>query len=205
MKRGFLSFLVTAVLVSFAAGCTDKGPAEQVECSGRVKTATHAIERQYSGIKVSDSIKVTVTDRVKHVTVSCDKRVLPYVILAVKNNVLNIGYEEIDIIGDPQTEILVPASAELCYIYGIASARISTEVPVAAEEVSVRGTSNAVLDITVDTRKCRVDINNGATLTLSGKAYDCHVEAATGAVFNGEKLDAENFSSLSNGKTAINR
>lgn len=129
-----------------------------------MKTVTHAIERQYSGIKVSDSIKVTVTDRVKHVTVSCDKRVLPYVILAVKNNVLNIEYEEIDIIGNPQTEILVPASAELCYIYGISSARISTEVPVAAKEVSVRGTSNAVLDITVDTRKCRVDINSGAIL-----------------------------------------
>ena len=62
-----------------------------------------------------------------------------------------------------------------------------------------------MLDIKIDAQKCRVDINNEAVLTLSGKAVHCHVDAATGAVFNGKELDVRNFSSRTAGQAVINR
>lgn len=205
MKKSIISFAIAAGIALFAVGCADKTPASSVTCSGRVKTETRAVNLKYGGVKATDGIKVVISDRVKNIEVKCDKRVQDYVNLAVEKNVLNIEYGQIDIIGDPQTEVTVPASPELCYIYGVLGAHISTETPVSAEEVSIRGTSGAVLDIEIDAQKCRVDINNEAVLTLSGKAGHCHVDAATGAVFNGTELDVRNFSSRTAGQAVINR
>ena len=205
MKKGIISFAIAAGIALFAVGCADKTPASSVTCSGRVKTETRAVNLKYGGVKATDGIKVVISDRVKNIEVKCDKRVQDYVNLAVEKNVLNIEYGQIDIIGDPQTEVTVPASPELCYIYGVSGAHISTETPVSAEEVSIRATSGAVLDIQIDAQKCRVDINNEAVLTLSGKAGHCHVDAATGAVFNGKELDVRNFSSRTAGQAFINR
>ena len=199
MKKSIVSFAIAASIALFAVGCADKTPASSVTCSGRVKTETRAVNLKYSGVKATAGIKVVISDRVKNIEVKCDKRVQDYVNLTVEKNVLNIEYGQIDIIGNPQTEVTVPASP------GVSGAHISTETPVSAEEVSIRGTSGAVLDIKIDAQKCRVDINNEAVLTLSGKAVHRHVDAATGAVFNGKELDVRNFSSRTAGQAVINR
>ena len=197
--------MVAAGIAFGTVGCADKGPVTKVECSGRMKTETRIVDLKYNGIRATDSIEVIISDKVKNIVVECDKRMLDYVNIAVEKNVLNIGYAELDIVGDPKTKVMIPASPDIYYIYGMNGARISTQTPVAAAEVSIRGTSAAVLDIRIDADKCRVDINNRAVLTLSGKAYECHVEAATDAVFNGKELESDNFSSRTVGQAVINR
>lgn len=205
MKRDIVLFLIIASAAFFLSGCAERKPVGEIECSGRLKTRKIELDGSFLGIKAEDGIKVIVSEDTKELTVRCDKRVQRYVIATIDRKVLNIRYAHITINGDPQTEVIVPMTPDLYYIYGMAGATIDVLPTMTAKEITFRATADAVINADVSTHDCIVDINKGAVLNISGKTYKCKIDAASGAVFNGENLDAKIFSAQSIGGATINR
>lgn len=183
MKKRMItvSAILAAVMIS-AAGCTIHVNGRSIglgslfhgtELSGVDTTVTYDVSRNYTEIDASGLYKIVYTDAVDRVELTCDRDLLPYVVIRQEDNGEELALETraISMKDSERVTVLVPLSRkslESIELSGACSFVSESVLDGNSLEVSLSGASK--LDVEVEVNELDIDMSGVSHVTVAGSA-----------------------------------
>lgn len=172
--------------------------------NGNVVTDSREITDDFTVVSASEGIAVYVTQGDDFdIEVEADENIIDLIGTDIKNGKLRI--HTIENIGSSTKKVYVT----LPKITGLSSssgAHLQTENTIASKEITVDGSSGAILNIEVTANEIDIDASSGANLSISGEADEAIVDVSSGGNINAKKLETQNCNAeaSSGGNVSIN-
>lgn len=163
-----------------------------------IKGSKHVVRevresRSFDKIRSSRSIRVIVSEGNSHsLEVEADDNILPYIKTEIKNNTLSVYLpNDIQVRSYKAMNVYVSTPA-LSALHATTSSQIESDSYWNVEDLSIRATTSAVVQLNVTAQKINVDITTSAQVILSGKTDNLETRMTTSSSLQAEKLIAEN-------------
>ncbi len=172
--------------------------------NGEVITESREITDEFTKVSASEGIAVYITQADDFdIKVEGDENIIDLIGTDIKNGKLRI--HTIENIGRATKNVYV----SLPNITGLSSssgAHLQTENAIETREITVDGSSGAILDIEVTANQIDIDASSGANINISGKAEEAMVDVSSGGNINAKKLETQNCNAdaSSGGNVSIN-
>lgn len=194
-KMMFFTTTLAALIISLAS-CTISFNSNSIEikplfsaktiATGIDTTFTRSIKKDFTGIEASGFYKIVYTDAVDEVEVTCDKALVPYLIIKNQDDDLVFGTKSIALKDAEKISVLVPVSSKPLKSIDLSGAcRFDTETILAGDKLEIETSGASRLDIGVEVRKLGLEMSGASKATFEGTAetFDvecsgaCHIDA----------------------------
>ena len=164
--------------------------------NGNVVTDTRTISDDFTKVSASEGLMVYVTQADEFsIEVEADDNIIDLISTDIKNGKLRIHAEEN--IGSATKNIYV-SLPKITELHASSGSHLETKNIVNSNELTIDGSSGAILDIELIAQELEIDASSGANLDIDGKADNANVEVSSGGNINAKDLEARTCTAEAN-------
>lgn len=157
--------------------------------NGNVVTDTRAVSEEFTRVSASEGLMVYVTqaDDFK-IEVEGDDNIIDLIRTDIKNGKLRIHAEENIGRATKNVYVSLPTITEL---HASSGSHLETKNTVEANELSLEGSSGAILEVDLIAQELEIAASSGASLDINGKADNADVDVSSGGNINAKDLETK--------------
>lgn len=177
------TFLVFATLFSSCNFDIDLGE----KGNGKVVKQERTVSQEFDQIKGSEGLDVYITQGSENkIVVEADENLLDLIETEVTNGKLIISTSEN--IRSAEAKIVHVTVKELTSLQASSGAEVTGISGIKSEDLSIKSSSGAEIDIDVFSNKLDISASSGATVNIKGKASDLTVRTSSGSEVDAKDL-----------------
>ena len=157
--------------------------------NGNVVTDTRAISDEFTRVSASEGLIVYVTQADDFaIEVEGDDNIIDLIRTDIKNGKLRIHAEEN--IGNATKNIYV-SLPKITELHASSGSHLETKNAVKSNELTIDGSSGAILEVDVVAQELDIDASSGANLDVAGTADNANVDVSSGGNINAKDLETK--------------
>lgn len=157
--------------------------------NGNVVTDTRAISDEFTRVSASEGLMVYVTQADDFaIEVEGDDNIIDLIRTDIKNGKLRIHAEEN--IGNATKNIYV-SLPKITELHASSGSHLETKNAVKSNELTIDGSSGAILEVDVVAQELDIDASSGANLDVAGTADNANVDVSSGGNINAKDLETK--------------
>ncbi len=157
--------------------------------NGNVVTDTRGVSDEFTRVSASEGLMVYVTQSDDFaIEVEADENIIDLIRTDIKNGKLRIHAEEN--IGRATKNIYV-SLPKITELHASSGSHLETKNTVRSNELTVDGSSGAILDVDLIAQELEIDASSGANLGIAGTANNADVDVSSGGNINAKDLETK--------------
>lgn len=157
--------------------------------NGNVVTDTRAVSDEFTRVSASEGLMVYITQAGDfNIEVEADDNIIDLIRTDIKNGKLRIHAEEN--IGNATKNIYV-SLPKITELHASSGSHLETKNAVKSNELTIDGSSGAILEVDVVAQELDIDASSGANLDISGTVNNANVDVSSGGNINAKDLETK--------------
>lgn len=157
--------------------------------NGNVVTDSRAVSDEFTRVSASEGLMVYVTQAEDFaIEVEADDNIIDLIRTDIKNGKLRIHAEEN--IGKATKNIYI-SLPKITELHASSGSHLETKNVVRSNELTIDGSSGAVLEVDLVAQELEIDASSGANIEISGTADNADVDVSSGGNINAKDLETK--------------